>query len=217
MKKAKKICTTAVIVIAIAICTLLAHNHFSYKEEIAVNGAVYTQKGDNISVLPADSVELGYLRSISHKSVDNPTGDFTGTNLDEKYAGCPIYQSAENDEIIYLEDYSGFYIPFELSEYIAPDENETVLFHREDESSPGKITFEAEVLEIYDSYILAKPESSWEINSADQIEVPMKNMDSALEPEVGDIIEIAYSGEILETYPARIHEVYSIKVVEEAR
>ena len=122
-KKVVLVCATAVITIAIVICTLLVYNHFAYKEEIAVNGAVYTQKGDNISELPADSMELGYLRSISHKSVDNPTVDFTGTNLNEKYAGCPIYQSAENDAIIYLEDYSGFYMPFELSEYIAQDEN----------------------------------------------------------------------------------------------
>lgn len=122
-KKAILICATAVITIAIIGCIALAYNHFAYKEEIAVNGAVYTQKGDNVSVLPADSVELGYLRSISHRSVENPTGDFTATNLNEKYAGCPIYQSAGNDSTIYLEDYSGFYIPFELSEYIAQDEN----------------------------------------------------------------------------------------------
>lgn len=39
---------------------------------------------------------------------------------------------------------------------------------------------------------------------------------SSLEPEVGDIIEISYSGEILESYPAQITEVYGIKVVKEA-
>ena len=84
-----------------------------------------------------------------------------------------------------------------------------------DESTPDRITFEAEVLEFYDGYILVKPEPSWAFNSADQIEVPMKNMDPALEPQVGDIIEISYGGEILETYPARLKEVYSIRVVAE--
>lgn len=87
----------------------------------------------------------------------------------------------------------------------------------DDETVPDKITFEAEVLEIYEGYFLVEPvEGSWEFNSADQIEVPMKNMDPSLEPEVGDIIEIVYSGEILETYPARLQEVYSIKVSKEA-
>ena len=84
-----------------------------------------------------------------------------------------------------------------------------------DKSTPDRITFEAEVLEFYDGYILVKPEPSWAFNSADRIEVPLMNMDPALEPQVGDIIEVSYSGEILETYPARLKEVYSIRVVAE--
>ena len=55
-------------------------------------------------------------------STSDPSIDFTATNLDEKYAGCPIYQ-LEGGQTIYLEDYSGFYIPFELTEYIAQQEN----------------------------------------------------------------------------------------------
>lgn len=34
------------------------------------------------------------------------------------------------------------------------------------------------------------------------------------EPEIGDVIEIEYAGEILETYPAQIADVYGIKVIE---
>ena len=85
-----------------------------------------------------------------------------------------------------------------------------------DEATPDKVTFEAEVLEIHEGYFLVAPEASWALNSADQLEVPLMNMDPALEPQVGDIIEIACSGEILETYPARLSNVYSIKVVTEA-
>ena len=84
-----------------------------------------------------------------------------------------------------------------------------------DESTPDRITFEAEVLEFYDGYILVKPEPSWAFNSVDRIEVPLMNVDPALEPQVGDIIEVSYSGEILETYPARLKEVYSIRVIAE--
>ena len=84
------------------------------------------------------------------------------------------------------------------------------------ESTPDKITFEAEVLKFYDGYILVKPEPGWALNSADRIEVPLMNMDPSLEPQVGDTIEIVCSGEILETYPARLNEVYSIKVALEA-
>ena len=44
----------------------------------------------------------------------------------------------------------------------------------------------------------------------------MKNIGTAPQPNVGDIIEIAYNGEIAESYPAQITEVYGIKVVKEA-
>ena len=81
----------------------------------------------------------------------------------------------------------------------------------------NEVTFEATVLEAYDGYYLVNPvEGSSELNSADKIEVLTKNLDSSLEPEVGDVIEITYDGMIMEIYPARLHEVYSIKVVKEA-
>ena len=57
---------------------------------------------------------------------------------------------------------------------------------------------------------------SRELRSSDQIMVPMKNIDSSLEPEVGDVIKIKYRGGILESYPGQISEVLSIKVVKEA-
>lgn len=85
------------------------------------------------------------------------------------------------------------------------------------DEAPNFTTFEAKILEIREASFLVEPvEGSQELKSADQISVPMKNMDPSLEPEVGDIIEIAYNGEIMETYPAQIGEVYSIKVTEEA-
>ena len=121
-KKIVLVCSTILATIAVLFCAFFIFNHFAYQDKIAVNGAIYTQKGENITSLPANSTELGYLRSITHNSTSNPNMDFTATNLDEKYAGCPIYQS-EDGQTIYLEDYSGFYIPFELTEYIAQQEN----------------------------------------------------------------------------------------------
>ena len=57
-------------------------------------------------------------------------------------------------------------------------------------------------------------EGSWELSSADRIEVPIRNVHPSPEPEIGDVIEIEYAGEILETYPAQIADVYGIKVIE---
>lgn len=75
---------------------------------------------------------------------------------------------------------------------------------------------QAKILEIHDGYFLVQPvEGSWELSSADRIEVPMQNMSPSPEPQAGDIIEIRYNGEIMETYPAKIGEVYSIRVIGE--
>lgn len=75
----------------------------------------------------------------------------------------------------------------------------------------------AKLLEIHDGYFLVEPaEGSWELNSASRIEVPMKNMEPSPEPQVGDILEIEYNGQLQETYPARISIPYSITVIEEA-
>ena len=83
-------------------------------------------------------------------------------------------------------------------------------------SNEAHQVFQAEILEIYDGNYLVKPvEGSWELSSADRIEVSIRNVHPSPEPEIGDVIEIEYAGEILETYPARIADVYSIKVVAE--
>ena len=82
-------------------------------------------------------------------------------------------------------------------------------------SNEAHQVFQAEILEIHDGNYLVKPvEGSWELSSADRIEVPIRNAHPSPEPEIGDVIEIEYSGEILETYPARIADVYGIKVIE---
>lgn len=84
-------------------------------------------------------------------------------------------------------------------------------------SNEAHQVFQAEILEIHGGNYLVKPvEGSWELNSADRIEVPIRNAHPSQEPEIGDVIEIEYSGEILETYPAQIADVYGIKIIKEA-
>lgn len=78
--------------------------------------------------------------------------------------------------------------------------------------------FQAKILEIGEgSYLVEPAEGSLELKSADQITVPITHLESSLEPEVGDIIEIIYSGEIMETYPARLQNVSSIRIVSETK
>ena len=96
-------------------------------------------------------------------------------------------------------------------------EVENVEVRISEESIPDSVTFEAEILEIHEGYFLVEPVvGSWELNSADKIEIPMKNMSPSPEPVVGDILKIEYDGQLQETYPAKISNPYSISVVEEA-
>ena len=74
----------------------------------------------------------------------------------------------------------------------------------------------AQILEINTGCFIVEPVTgSCELICADKIEVPMKSMDPALEPQIGDVIEITYNGEIQDTYPARINEVFGIRVISE--
>ena len=76
--------------------------------------------------------------------------------------------------------------------------------------------FQAVILEVRDSSYLVEPvEGSPELRSSDRIEVKMEHLDPSLEPEVGDVIEIIHSGEIMESDPARLQDVYSIHVAKE--
>lgn len=55
-----------------------------------------------------------------------------------------------------------------------------------------------------------------ELSIADKIEIPIKNIESSTEPQIGDILEIEYNGQLQESYPARISNPYKIKVIKEA-
>ena len=78
----------------------------------------------------------------------------------------------------------------------------------------GKATFQATILEVRGYYLVEPVDGSIELNSADQITVPITNINPSPEPEVGDILEIEYDGSIAESYPAQITNVYSIRIVE---
>ena len=76
--------------------------------------------------------------------------------------------------------------------------------------------FQASILEILDdSYLVEPVEGSPELRSSDRITVSIKHLDVSLEPEVGDFIEIIHSGEIMESDPARLQDVFSIRVITE--
>ena len=72
--------------------------------------------------------------------------------------------------------------------------------------------FDATILEIHDNYFLVEPGAGMdELKSADKIEVSTQNADKSVEWKVGDLVLITYDGVILETYPARLNQVYKVE------
>lgn len=71
--------------------------------------------------------------------------------------------------------------------------------------------FTAKILEIHDNYLLVEPEVEMEeLKSADKFEIPLEDVDNHTELQIGDHVLIVYDGKILETYPAKLGEVYSV-------
>ncbi len=70
------------------------------------------------------------------------------------------------------------------------------------------------VEEIGDGWMTVAPnEDTPERASSDKITVPIQHMHPSKEPVVGDVVEISYNGEILESYPAQLGEIYGIRVM----
>jgi len=107
--------TRAMIIAALIVCVVAAVCLLTDPPErdaqIRVNGRVYSYVGSEEN--PIGTIwELGMLEGILHRSGEEPDEDFHGTNLDEKYAGQPLY--AGLDGRIYLFDENGYFLPFEL-------------------------------------------------------------------------------------------------------
>lgn len=76
------------------------------------------------------------------------------------------------------------------------------------------VTFQATILEINEYNMFVEPlPGSLELDSADRFSIPIKSMPPSPEAEVGDVIEIQYNGEIMESYPAQLGQIYGIGVI----
>lgn len=119
------------------------------------------------------------------------------------------YYKDKNTEYV-EQPYQGIYIPKSSLE-----EKIEELYRIAEQNPPVAVTFQAIVLECSDTSILAEPvEGSLELDSADQFHIP--NIEGT-QLQAGDVIEIAYDGSIMETYPAQLGEVYSITLIEQAK
>lgn len=78
--------------------------------------------------------------------------------------------------------------------------------------------FQAEVIEVTDGTMLVKPLQGYpEAECSEQIRIEIQNMNASPEPVVGDIVEITYSGIMMEIYPpvpSGVEKIVVIKQVE---
>ena len=93
------------------------------------------------------------------------------------------------------------------------EEPTTPTINIEDTTTIETFSFHAKVLEVHDKYILAEHLPGGKTLSADIIEVPFEEKTSWPIPAVGDNVEVYYGGTIMETYPARLSNVYRVEIL----
>ena len=168
---------------------------------IVYEGNLYRTTGKQIPAEVDDSAIVGYISSVVPLSqLPSNEGEANFGEVGDPYA-------ITSDGLLVIMGRE--WILFELAEsqYDKSGSNLGV----------STSVLHATVLEVHDGYFLVEPmEGSWELSSASRIEVPMKTIEPSPEPQVGVLLEIEYDGQLLETYPARISNPYSIKVIEEA-
>lgn len=78
-----------------------------------------------------------------------------------------------------------------------------------------EIAFQATVIEVRDDLILVRPvNDSLELIASDKVSIPNKEK---LALQIGDTVKIIYNGDILESYPVQLGEVYKITLLEQAK
>ena len=78
-----------------------------------------------------------------------------------------------------------------------------------------EIAFQATVIEVRDDSILVRPvNDSLELIASDKVSIPNKEK---LALQIGDTVKIIYNGDILESYPVQLGEVYKITLLEQAK
>ncbi|MCM1087184.1 MAG: DUF5301 domain-containing protein [Muribaculaceae bacterium] len=188
------------------------------REEIISIGV---SDGENVGYLPNTEGEadefidefLGILMDmeVTNKEPVNEatvTADYIEISLNCTDKNIILFYYKDEDIEYVAQPYQGIYKPAPtLGFYITEMLNEA-------DDSQVSVTFQATVIERNNDTILVKPvDGSLELNSADKFSI---SNEEELELQVGDLVEIAYNGGIMESYPAQLGKVYTITVIEQA-
>lgn len=83
-------------------------------------------------------------------------------------------------------------------------------------TSEKAAVFTATITEVEDKTVLVTPEEgAEELKSSDSFRLTVKDMPASYEPQVGDVLEITYSGGISEIYPAELEGIKTVTVVKQ--
>lgn len=154
-----------------------------------------------------------FMQLLASAEVTNQQSIQDAPSADD-YISILLYCEDSSSEVYFYQKNGTDYIEQPYQGIYKPDPELggkiTELFASVD-GTHTSFTFQATVLETSDSQILAEPvPGSAELASADRFSLP--NQDG-LALQAGDLIEIEYNGGIMESYPAQLGEVYSIRVV----
>ena len=150
------------------------------------------------------------METTSQQSVnDVPVNkDFITININcDGVAGTTLFYYVDKGTEYVEQPYQGIYKPAPalgncITEMLASADN-----------TPLMVTFQASVIETNDDSITVKPvDGSLELDSADKFHI---SNEENVELQIGDLVEISYNGEIMESYPAQLGEVYKIMVIEQ--
>ena len=95
-------------------------------------------------------------------------------------------------------------------------ESAVALIHPEAASSS---VFRGRILEILPdaggapSYLVEVSEDGALFHAGDQVTVPLRNSAPSPEPVIGDVLEVSFAGDVLETWPMQLTEVLSVRVI----
>ena len=183
--------------------------------------------------------------SISNEDVSNNSQSVTKTKSIKRIVDHSVDDGVSYDnafELFYTDDKYNYYFSNIISQYIIVEFDNGTKNNVKDALTAGEITisdldkfeiqyskteksvqpganpyFNAEVLEVTEKNILVKPDDSKETKSADKIYVSLDVISEIPVPTIntGDRVRVIYNGEIAETYPAQINNVFVIYLLGE--
>ena len=183
-----------------------------------VTGVVVTYEG--VSVSCSEKAEVNRFLTTLEKI--NVSKEPISKNRSEDRSKAFTIKVNGNTDLYFNEDFTEFwvydYVKPSLTHRITNPETakELISDFNFTASQPAGTAYEfhAKVIEVHDRYLVVDPEEgSVERTSADRIEISLENKTSWPIPRVGDEVMVVYDGQLLETYPARITNVYRIEIM----